>query len=241
MVEFELDAAGWQAWIAGDPAPVVAGLTGQGIDAGGAAAAADLLTAALLAPLAHGSLTLRRGGGTLRTELLIADTLVAFRYDDRTGMTTVTAALIPSFPRLIADLVDLGPRPYRPDAPLPLPAGALDTWAGVGWGDTVLQELTTDFAELYPAGALQSLFATTSLRWTLELSTGFDGGEPTEHWLDVLDAGRNGLWLLDAGDLEDVAEATAVNSTAVWLLIGRTLDAVAADVTEGSAAAAALR
>lgn len=131
-------------------------------------------------------------------------------------------------PRIVTELVDLGPRPYEPtsDAIL-MPLEVLDGYAGSGAPSAALEELAELFVGVHSAAQFGALLGPDSVRWRLEVDGARASDEPQAS-LDVIDAGPGGLWLLTPADLPGYAEATPISSTAAWLLLGQ----LAADAAE---------
>lgn len=124
-------------------------------------------------------------------------------------------------PRLVAELVDLGPRPYEPDLDgVLLPVAVLDAYAGAGMETAELAELADDFDGLFRADHLQALLGERSIRWQLAVQPS-GGVDADASVVDVVDAGAGGLWLLTPAEHEGYADATPVTATAVWLLLAQ--------------------
>ncbi|MBJ7472922.1 MAG: hypothetical protein JHD16_16565 [Solirubrobacteraceae bacterium] len=224
MFELTLSPEERASWDAGAPAPLAQALRARGVDDDAAVDAAELLTATRQAPALHGRLEVVRAGGAQVYELAVGPGVVASTPD------VVKVAVVATFPRLIADLVDLGPRPYDAliDA-VPLPLEVASLYCGHGAPAGELDEIERFFAADYPPAVLRALLGEASTRWTLNLwAADGDAADPQVR-IDVVDAGPAGLWLLGEGPTDDSVQAAPVNSTAVWVLIGCAMDAALAE------------
>lgn len=227
MFELQLSAAGHAAWGAGEPHPLVEALAARGVEDDAAASAAGLLTQTRTSPALEGRLEITRGGATAAHNFAIGPGLVAMPAPPAIG--PVQVGVVPTFPRLVAELVDLGPRPFTDTTDeIVLPDAVADAYLGVGMPEPDLAELTELFAADYPAAALRGLLGHSSTRWTLNLAGATDGEAPQTR-IDVVDAGEAGLWLISDGPTDDSVTAAPVNSTTVWLLISSALDSALAE------------
>ncbi len=139
----------------------------------------------------------------------------------------VLEGALANLPRIVAELVDLGPRPYTPslDAVL-VPIDVLDACVGVGLPDSELAAAVELFDGVYAATELRALLGPDSVRWRLELADGAEADEPQVS-LDVIDAGSGGLWVLTPAAEPGYADATPASTMAVWLLLARAVSEAA--------------
>ncbi len=228
MLEFALDGPDLALWASAPREIVGRALGALEMDADDLESATAFLAATLDAPAVRGTIRLLAAGREQVVELFLGQTLVATVSvpDGGDGKNVVLGAL-DEFPRFVAELTDLGPRPFDPDGQsFPLPAEVAEAYAGYGVPDGAMAELEATFDGVISSEALRAVLGTQSLRWTLDLRTDADG--PSEVVLDVVDARGAGLWLLADGDVPAVAFATPVNSSAVWVLLSGAIDAALA-------------
>ncbi len=227
VFELQLSPAAHDAWAAGEPHPVAQALQGRGLEAGAAQSAADLLTQTRTSPALEARLELTRGGATVAHNFAIGPGLVAMPAPPAIG--PVQVGVVATFPRLVAELIDLAPRPFDDTVnEILMPDAVADAYLGVGAPEQDLAEITELFAADYPAAALRGLLGTASTRWTLNVWGDLDRDAPQTR-IDVLDAGEAGLWLISDGPTDESVAAAPVNSTTVWLLISGALDSALAE------------
>lgn len=229
MREFGLSVHDLERWRGGDTAPLVAALKRLGCPEDELNELASALTTTLATPVISGTLAIRQASGERSVDLALGSGLLALQPPNVGHADAVVVATVPmDLPRLIAELVDLGPRPYEPSTESVLvPSDVLDAHAGSGLPRETLAELEGLFDAIYPSAALGAILGEHSVRWVLTLWSDVDTVDP-ESRLDVIDAGPGGLWMLSPADEPGYGEATPVSSSAVWMLLGRVLESALA-------------
>lgn len=223
MREFELALAAVEAWYAGDPSVLGDLPLPDG--------AAPLVDASFRTPFARVVLRLRQrgversiAGGAGPVLALVAEPVA------EGDAAHLFAGAVETLPRLVAELVDLGPRPFTADAtPVVLPSEVLDAWVGVGLPDEGIASLQSGLDGIVDADAVAALVGSDTAWWALTLEPA--GAEPQT--LEVIDAGSGGLWLVEPVDPSitndpDVVQATPINSGGIWALLSTTPNVVAA-------------
>lgn len=225
MLEREIDGDELAAWEAGAPEQ----LDALGLDA----VLAAELTSTLREPAVELALVLRRGGERRRLTGRLGTMAALIAEPPAAGEPSLLLlGSLLELPRLLAELVDLGPRPGGDDGrQLPIPREVLEAYCGVGLSDAAhadLRETLSDVLEIEP---LEALLGPATLRWTLTLT--FAGGERTV--IDVADAGDGGLWSLDDverlagdGDALTPALATTIAPGVLWAMLAAIPAATAA-------------
>lgn len=196
MLEHELTAAELAAWRAESPVlPASLALDSDWREA---------LARAVGEPAASIDLTLRRGGEQWRLAGPMRDAFLMISEPAGSQPATLLAGTLLELPRLLAELVDLGPRPLDgPAQQLLIPAEVLDTFCGVGLSDEALADLRTQLDGVLPLAPLEAMLSDDAVRWTLTLTLA--SGETSI--VDVIDAVERGLWSLDGE--EEPAEREA--------------------------------
>lgn len=231
MLEYVSPASTANPFATGDLGVVVDALTASGLAPAEIDAAVDLFTRTIRSPLVTFSLRLRRAGNEVLFEGALGPGLALFAEPAYAGGAgQLTLGLPDEFPRVVADLVELGPRPFDDAWPeLPMPYEPLDAFAGVGCGEEVLASVREAFAGQIDADLLGGLYGGEALRWTLSFASGgHPDGDPL---LDVIDADDCGLWLIEEGPEPESVWVRPMTSTAAWLLIVGQVNAALLAVT----------
>lgn len=234
MLEAELKPGEWAAIQQGEPEPfarILGEIEPDAVEAQGTAL--DVFVPTCTAPLVALELRLRRGAreqhvvGGLGPGLVVAMDPAA----SDAGPQYLVLGAADEFPRLIAELVDLGPRPFDSEkAAIPMPYEPLDAFAGFGCDEEILAATHDAFDDRYGASDIDALFDGQALRWTLTL-TGPQGGVE----LDVIDARERGLWIIADGPQPDAVLVQPATSSAVWILLSGALSAFEPDPVSAGA------
>ncbi len=184
----------------------------------------ELFGRTVRSPMLRFTIRLRRLGQEVLFDGALGPALVLFAggaYDGGDG--SLILGTPDQLPRAIAEIVELGPRPLDAERPeIPMPYDPLDAYAGVGCEDELLAVIADAFDGEFAPDVVAGLFDGQALRWTLEFATS-DGPQSV---LDVIDADDRGLWVIDEGPEPGTAWVRPMTSSAAWLLITGSVNAL---------------
>ncbi len=177
------------------------------------------------APVVSAELQVRASFARLEARVWISDVLIAVierqAPDESAPTRRLAVADVDAFPRLLAALVDLGPR-KRPRTPgFRLPAGALVLVGGLmDLGD---RRAITQSLDDATAADLMALLHDDTRRWVLSVAPGDDLADPPTV-LDVVDAPSPGLWLVRGDDESGGTTLIGADPSVVWGLMSGLVD-----------------
>lgn len=236
MFEAELAPGEPAALLVGDTGPLGRVLRQLNLSEQEFADALAVFSETVAAPLLGFSLRLRRRGHEQLAQGWLGPGLVIVLTDAAGSQPPhVMVGTAKELPRVVAELVDLGPRPFGPEKPaIVTHYEPLDAFAGVGCEPDTLHALHEAFADVYAAADLSALYDGEALRWTYALWSAADRDDPQVR-VDVIDGRDRGLWLISEGPDDATVWVTPTTSTAIWVLLSGAIDGAVPEESSGQA------
>ena len=222
MRELAFSAADLAAWHAGDQAPIRRALPGDLANDLG-----PVLARTHAAPVFTLTLELWRGDAYELVRGSVGPALeLVVGVPSAEGGAMMLIGTPSMLPRALADLVDLGPRPFPANStPARIPRLLIDAYCGVGGCPAAMvDELHRALPDPAAREPFDALCDPGALRWVLTLDANVGDDSPTPR-LEVVDAGDRGLWLLDSDDAPARSTAVPITSTFAWRLLCGVLSA----------------